>query len=63
MAGIPSAVAGATAEVFGTFNATALSLLGYGQTAAERTARATERTAENTSRLLEQSSETGLEFA
>jgi hypothetical protein len=49
-------------DVFGTFNATAAASLGFGNSATERTAKATEETARNTKRMLQKMDEDELTF-
>ena len=49
-------------DVTGTFSATAISNLGVGSTAADRTAVATEATASTTAKLLREMQDSGLEF-
>ncbi len=49
-------------DVTGTFNASAIGLLGVGGSASERTAKATEETARNTQKILREVTDNGLAF-
>ena len=62
LSGLGAAI-GKGISVTGTFSSAAVSGLGTGGDAAERTASATEQTARNTKRLLDASVDNGLRFA